>query len=269
MKYTNSGRPMCLSLSFALLAAAPIVAQETLRYRSTEQGTITIESPQGTIDVQSDTYAEVRFEPREDATMVARYDSLVMYVGGPQGDQSPDVTSWLDGDFTLEFERPGVVVTRAYPEVPGGGGPGPDPLHAFDDFFIPLPAEDLAVGVEWSDSSVRDGSSQPDGAYHSERTMSLEVARDTVVAGVAAFVVDVSQTVSLETSGIIPGQGFDFVSVLDGEENGMAILSAEGELLYRSRETETGGIFTISVQGQTFDMPQTASFAGSIELVSN
>jgi len=269
MEYTNSARPVCLSLSFILLATVPTLAQDTLRYRSTEQGTITIESPQGTLDVQSDTYAEVTFEPREDATMVARYDSLSMYVGGPQGDQSPDVTSWLAGEFTLEFERPGVVVTHAYPEVPGDGTPGPDPLHAFDDFFIPLPTQALATGLEWSESFVNDGSSQPDGAYYSERSMSLEVERDTVVAGVAAFVVNVSQTVSLETSGIIPGQGFDFVSVFDGTETGMAIVSAEGELLYRSKESEMGGIFTISVQGQTIDMPQTASFVGSTERISN
>lgn len=269
MKYTNPSRLLTPSLLFAFLAITPLSAQETLRYRSSDQGTITIDSPQGVMDVQADYYAEVTFEMGDGATMVAHYDSLVVYVGGPQGDQSPDVAGLLAGEFTLEFERPGVVVTRAHPEVDVGSAAGFDPLHVFDDFFIPLPEEDLAVGLEWSESFVHEGSSQPDGSYYSERTMSLKVERDTTVAGMDAYVVSVSQTVMLETSGIVADQGFDFVSVLSGEETGTAILSAAGLLLYRSRESEMAGMFTISAQGQTFDMFQAVSFVGTIERISH
>jgi len=58
------------------------------------------------------------------------------------------------------------------------------------------------------------------------------------------------------------------VSTLDGEETGMAILSRDGLLLYRSKASDMGGLFTISAQGQTFDMPQTITLAGSTERVS-
>ncbi len=220
------------------------------------------------MDVQVDNYYEVTFQMQGDATMVATYDSLVVYVGSSQGDQSPDVSGLLAGEFTLEFERPGVAVTIAYPEVDVGGGIGFDPLHSFDDFFVPLPDEDLAVGVEWSQSFVHEGSSQPGGTYYSERAMSLKVERDTVVAGLEAYVVSVSQTIMVETSGSVAAQGFDFVSLLDGDETGTAILSADGLLIYRSRKSEMAGVFTVSVQGQTFDMSQTASFTGTSELVS-
>lgn len=261
-------RMILLGPVLAVLAAVPAGAQETLRYRWIDDGTVTIESPQGTMDVVAEQYAEVTFE-LDDGEAVARFDSLTSYIAGPMGDQSPDVGPLREGEFRLEIDDANVVTTVDHPSVAASGTTGLDPLHTFDDFFIPLPEESLTVGLEWSRDFVHEGSSAPGGEYYSERSMTLSVRADTVVNGVDAFVVDVSQTLLVESAGIEENMGFDFRSTMEGTESGMAILTADGRLLHRSRTMDTTGLFSMSFQGQAMDMPQAASFTGTIDLVSN
>jgi hypothetical protein len=250
----------------ALALAAPLAAQVTLRYRTTEEGTVFMDSPMGAMEVEAEGYGEVRFEI-DGASAIASYDTIFSYVGGTMGDQSPDVTPLRNGTFELLFERPGVVKTISHPHMGASGAGGIDPLHSFDDFFVPLPEEPLAVGVEWSENLVHEGSSQPGATYHMERAMTMKVERDTVVNGTPAFVVSVLQEVTSEASGVMEAMGAEFVTSSGGTDNGSAIFAADGTLLYRDREVNMNGLFSIGVQGQAFDMPQTMSFTGSTELI--
>lgn len=267
MKYQRLTRLMAVLAVGLAVFWSPLHAQETLRYVTMDNGGVYIESPMGAMEVDAEGYSEVVFEI-SGTSLTATYDSLYSYVGGSQGDQSPDVTPILNGSFQLEFERPGVVVTHSYPETDPGVANGMEPLHIFDDFFVPLPTEDLGVGLEWTEYLVHEGASQPEATYFSERSMTMRVERDTVVNGTAAFVVSVAQDILTESSGVMPGMGFDFVSSQDGTDNGTAILTADGIMLHRERTIEMAGLFSISVQGQMFDMPQTMSFTGTQELVS-
>jgi len=251
------------------LSATSASAQETLRYRWTDGGIVSIESPQGPMDVNGDQYAEVTFELDAAGGAVARFDSLTSQVAGPMGDQSPDVQPIRDGTFHLAIDDAHVVTTLDHPAVDGGGPGGLDPLHVFDDFFIPLPEEELRVGLEWTRDFVHEGASRPGSEYYSERSMTLTVRADTVIDGAPAFVVDVSQTVRMEAAGVDPTMGFDYQSSMDGVESGIAIVDAAGRLLHRSRRLETGGLFTVLVQGQTLDMPQSATLTGKIDLTSS
>jgi hypothetical protein len=250
----------------AFAFATPLVAQVTLLYRTTEEGTVFMDSPMGAMEVQAEGYGEVRFEV-DGTSAVATYDTIFSYVGGTMGDQSPDVTPLRDGTFELSFERPGVVKTLSHPSMGASGAGGIDPLHSFDDFFVPLPDESLAVGVEWSETLINEGSSQPGATYYMERAMTMKVERDTVVNGVPAFVVSVAQEVSTEATGVMEAMGAEFMTSSDGTDNGTAIFAADGTLLYRDREVNMNGLFSIGVQGQAFDMPQTMSFTGSTELI--
>jgi hypothetical protein len=273
MRAFRSPRARALAIAFVALLlglaahVAPVVAQGTLRYITNDEGVILIDSPMGAMEVVAEQYGDVSFAI-SGTEMVATYDSLVSYVGGTNGDQSPDVAPLLNGSFELVFERPGVVVTRRHPEMDVGTAAGLDPLHLFDDFFVPLPADGLAVGREWTETLVHEGSSQPDATFFSERVMTMKVERDTLVNGAAAFVVSVSQEITQESTGFVPGQGFAFASLLDGTETGVVILTGDGTMLSRSRTIEMDGLFTIDVQGQTFDMPQTVSFTGTADLVA-
>ncbi|MDH3733504.1 MAG: hypothetical protein OEU54_08210 [Gemmatimonadota bacterium] len=261
-------RAVWLVAAFAAISVTQVAAQETRRYVTTDQGGVYIESPMGAMEVEAEGYSEVRFEI-SGTSIIAKYDTLYSYVGGSQGDQSPDVTPIMEGSFELEMERPGVLVTLSHPSVEAEGAGGMEPLHMFDDFLVPLPDEPLAVGVEWTEMMVHDGASQPDATYYSERAMSMRVERDTVVNGEPAFVVSVAQNVTNESSGIMPGMGFEFTSSSDGTDNGTAILAGDGTLLHRERTIEMAGLFSIMLQGQVFDMPQTMSFTGTQKLVAD
>ncbi len=274
MRTFRSPRVRALATAFVALLlglaaqVAPVVAQGTLRYITNDEGTIFIDSPMGAMEVVAEQYGDVSFAI-SGTDLVATYDSLVSYVGGTNGDQSPDVTPLLNGSFDLVFERPGVVVTRSHPEMDVGTAAGLDPLHVFDDFFVPLPADGLSPGREWTETLVHEGSSQAGATYFSERVMTMKVERDTVVNGTAAYIVSVAQEITQESTGFVPGQGFAFSSLLGGTETGTVILTGDGTMLSRSRTIEMDGLFTIDVQGQTFDMPQTVSFTGSSDLVTD
>ena len=262
--------PVAIAVAALAVFSIGTAAQETLKYVTTDEGSVVIDSPMGVMEVDAEGYSEVVFEIDGESIRVT-HDSIFSYVGGPMGDQSPDVSAIRDGEFELALDRPGVVRTVSHPPVEVGTAGDMDPLHMFDDFFIPLPDEPISVGLEWSDQLTHDGSSQPDGTYLNERTINLKAVRDTVVGGRDAFVVEVSQTLSTQSSGVSEQQGFafDFDSTSDGTETGMAIITADGVMLYRERSIDLGGLFTIFVQGQVMDMTQSMSFQSTQTLVND
>ena len=259
-------RAVAIALGVLTVATAT-AAQETVRYVTSEEGAVFMESPMGAMEVEVEGYSEIVFEV-SGASLVARYDTIFSYVGGTMGDQSPDITPLRDGSFELEFERPGVVRTISHPVMESAGAGGIDPLHSFDDFFVPLPDGPLEVGLEWTETLVHDGSSLPEATYYMERAMTMRVERDTVFNGTPAFVVSVNQDVSSEATGVIAGMGAQFLNVADGTDNGFAIITGDGTLLYRERQVDMAGLFSVDVQGQALDMPQTMTFSGRAELVS-
>ena len=160
------------------LATSTQASAQSLRYVTSESGGVYIESPMGAMEVEAEGYSELTLV--FDGTSVsAKYDTLYSYVGGTQGDQSPDVAPIVAGSFELVLERPGVLKTVSHPIVAAEGVGGIDPLHMFDDFLIPLPEEPLSVGRQWSEEMMHDGSSFPDATYYQTRSMTMRVERDT------------------------------------------------------------------------------------------
>lgn len=258
----------------ALLVASPLAAQyqhtvgDTLHYEEQTHSTVNMETPGGPMTLRSSHQATigVAFGPGDTAT--GWYEALRLEQETPGGPQQPSTDALLDQPFELSFDDRGRVSTRSAPGIPPEIRSMSDLGRQFDDFFISLPEDNLAVGTEWSDTIVS-GPVQGGGpgTIQSRRMRSYRVERDTVVGGVRGIVIRVDQTIGVQASGPTPGQDFTAETDLRGTESGIAVfLPAEGVLYARRRSGRLDGMTLVTGAGGEFQIPQAIQYESSLTL---
>jgi hypothetical protein len=142
-----------------------------------------------------------------------------------------------------------------------------DLSHQFDDFLITLPREPLRIGVTWQDTVRIDHSGRPSDTQLAVHERSYRVARDTIVDGTPAFLIEVFQRIRLEASSPMPQPGLVARTVLEGNETGFAVVAAaDGRLLIRSRTGRLRGQLTVVGTPRPVALNQTHSYTSTLRL---
>lgn len=267
-------RPLAVAallLGFSLPAGAQTSyasSGDTLRYRDVTQGKVLITTPQGELPItveQRSTISVVRM--RGDSAR-AWYDSLSIAATSAAGDQHPATDSALKQPFRLGFDSRGQVKLVQAPKFPASLEGISDLAHQFDDFFLRLPAKPLAVGLAWSDTTVRSDST---AEKYSRRatTADYRVERDTVVAGTPALVVSMKQHIVINGEGPVPNQaGMRATSQIAGEDVGYFVFAPKpGRLLGRRRTGKLGGDTVLHGAAGEMTMKQAFDYTASLEAI--
>lgn len=172
----------------------------------------------------------------------------------------------LGQPFTFAFTSDGRVRVRRTPEVPEYLLGVYDISLQLDDFFITLPRQPLAIGVEWQDTLIINRRVSPTRRYQSAGTRRYLVERDTVVDGVPA--------VLLRTTGAAHVVATDVQEVasfrmdLEAEEAGLAIVAKDGSrLLVREREGRLSGAMVMIFRGQELTATTQGDYRSAVRLV--
>ncbi len=268
--------PVLAAACAALLAAAPLAAQpaqyrrdpaDTRRYVEATTGTVTMRvlGREAVVESEHGAHIAVTFAGGDGAR--AWYESLHLLQLDPTGEVSaPETEALLHQPYTLVFRADGAVRTAAVPPIPEEIADMSDLTHQFLDFFISLPDGPLAVGAAWADTLVDDRAGRPRDTYSGRQVRTFRVERDTVVDGVDAVVIRVSQRVTVRASSLME-DGMKVSGELKGTEEGFAVFAPrEGVLLSRSREGVLSG--TMRMMGpETVSIPQRYEYTSTLELV--
>ena len=267
-------RRTLLALTALSVCARPARAQttytstrDTLHFRETTRMQVTLTMPQGQIPMsveQSATLSLVRL-PGDSAR--AWFDSLAISAKGPQGELKPETDSALKQPFQLGLDARGRVKNVSAPQWPASLQGVSDLSHQFDDFFLRLPAQPLAVGLAWSDTTAKTDS-MADRYSRWQRTSDYRVERDTMVGTTPAVVVRMKQKMSATISAPIPSQQMRSDAQLRGEEDGYFVFAPKtGRLIARRREGKMEGPVKASGAMGEMQMNQTMSYTSAMDAV--
>ena len=257
----GTARPEATSAS----APAYRLGRDTLRFREVTNGDVRVTMPQGEVPIRSEHEATVALTRTAGDTVHAWYEALTIGMTSAGSAQRPATGEALRQPFTLVMDPRGYVRVLSVPTFPASFKNVTDLTHQFDDFFPHLPAEPLRIGLAWSDTATRRDSTEG-RVSRREAIVSYRVERDTVVAGVPAFVPSMRQQVEVRTDGPLEGQPARAESVLIGTDDGIVVFApGPGRMLGRRRTGHLAGDFTMRAAGQTVTFKQAYDYTSSID----
>jgi hypothetical protein len=239
---------------------------DTLRYREETSSRSSMTVPSGDIVIENEHDATIGLSGAAGSRVFAWYEQLALREKGPRPASGPVETgAILKKPFTLSISPRGAVRTEATPAIPAAISSKTDLTRQFDDFLISLPAAPLRVGSEWTDTIVVRRSDRADSSSNSRHIRTHRVERDTVVSGMPAVVIALTQVMQEESVAPLPGQPMLMRTRLEGKESGRAVfLTAAGRLHFRERTGSMAGQLTISGGPQPVTIPQRFEYTSSI-----
>jgi len=239
---------------------------DTLRYRETTTTEARITTPQGEVPLTIEHAATMAVMLLPGDSAKAWYEALRVAVISPAGTQAPETESVLKQPFRLTFDPRGKISVVSSPTFPASFEGITDLTYQFTDFFLRLPASPLKIGLTWTDTLTRTTSTAEKSAKLNS-IANYRVERDTMVAGVPAFVISMRQQLSSESEGPVPGQPVRARSLATGTDEGVVLFSKAGRMLGRQRTgTLTGGM-TMTFDGGSMEVGQTFTYKNVIEVV--
>lgn len=239
--------------------------RDTMRYREVTETDIRVTTPQGEIPMKGNHVATVAFVRLRTDTAKAWYEALDVSMSGPQGEQRPATAEVLKTPFTLHMDARGRVRLISAPTFPSSFQGVTDLTHQFDDFFVRLPAVPLRLGLTWQDTSTSRDSTAEQRVWR-RAIARYRVERDTVVAGIPAFVITVKQSVSMRTDAEVPSQASHLHGEHTGTDDGIAVFApSAGRLLGRRRTGEMLGNLTMTGPRGQAAIKQSFAYKNSLD----
>lgn len=243
-------------------------AADTLRYTEVTNGRVEMMMPNGTVVARSLHDAVVAVTFAREGIAQAWYDSLVVESSGPMGSTKPRTESLLKQPFEMQFAPTGHIAVIRAPAMPPEIAEMTDLTRQFDDFFITVPAGGISAGSAWADTVVNEESARDSDRTFSRHIRSYVVERDTIVAGVPAVLIRVTQAVEINTSSNVPEENMTLSARLTGTDDGWALFApSAGHMLERSRKGSLKGEMLMQPAGMAaIAIPQTYTYESRIQL---
>jgi hypothetical protein len=240
---------------------------DTLRFRESMQGKISITTPQGEIPIGIEMRSTVGVLRMRGDSARAWYDSLTLVASTPGGEQRPATDSMLKQPYRLAFDPRGRIKLVQAPKIPASIEGMTDLSRQFDDYFMRLPEKPLVVGLAWSDSTTRRDSTA-DKTSRWTANADYRVERDTVVDGTRAVVVSMKQRIRINAEGPVPNQPMRATSSLEGGDEGFFVFAPSvGRLLGRRRTGKMEGDTFLRGAGGDMTMKQSYSYTSALDAV--
>jgi hypothetical protein len=262
-----------LVASLLALFTVPAAAQthyappgDTVRYRWGAKTNVIISTPQGEIPVNADQSGVIAMTRLPHDSALVWFESLAISASTPAGEQKPSTTGLVGKPYRMAFDPRGRVKLGEAPAIPEELSGMGDLRHAFDDFFLRLPAKPLVVGLAWSDTVTRSDSS-------AERWMRVgavseyRVERDTVVNGVPALVVAMKEHIDIQAANPVPNAPARGHTTLAGTDTGYFVFSPkEGRVLGRRHEGHFTGSMVMGAPAN-MEMKQAIDISATVDEV--
>jgi hypothetical protein len=237
---------------------------DTVRYRMQVKTNVIISTPQGEIPVNADQSGVVAMTrlPRDSA--LVWFESLAISASTPAGEQNPSTTELVGKPYRLAFDPRGRVSLGEAPPIPQELEGMGDLRHAFDDFFLRLPAKPLAPGLAWTDTVTRSDSSA-ERWIRAGSVADYRVERDTVVNGVPALVVAMKQKVDIQAENPIPNAPARGRTTLTGTDTGYFVFAPKaGRVLGRRHEGHFTGSMVMGAPAN-MEMKQAIDISATVD----
>jgi len=256
--------------ALAAVVALPAVAQssymrtpgETLRYKEINEQEQSMVSPQFEQDSESTMEGIFTVTFAEADTVRAVFESLSVAVEAGGGKQEVNMMDMMTGGYLFTMSDDGAVEVIETPTVTEGA-PGGNMAGQFDNFFLKLPDEPLAMGTTWT--TTRENEVQPGviGTVESNYTVTGEEER----AGMSVFVI------SLEGTNVIDGEmsqmGQTAIVSLKGTQTGTYYFSKDGIMVGAEVTTSVKGGIDVEANGEEMMIDQTSDSVTRIELLTD
>jgi hypothetical protein len=242
-------------------------AADTVRFHELTHGEIGMFTPAGARIMEQKHEATIGLVFGAADSVIAWYDTLSLEAQSIQGVRRPNTGPLLRQPYLLRMDNRGRVTTLRAPALPPDVREITDLSQAFVDFFVRLPGQPLASGLEWTDTLANE-TGRGEQSYRKYVVITKwRVEKDSVIGGAPVWVVASSGTVSLETGEPLPGQKGQAISALAGEEHSRAILSRDGRFLGRTREGKVAGHLAIRSGASSQRFEQDYTYQSRIEKV--
>jgi hypothetical protein len=260
----------CGTLWVSAAAAQSVYGRaDTLRYHESSETINTMAGSGGEFAATNSSEAVVALAFGSDDSAEAWFESMDLRSTSPRGTFQPNARPLLGQRFHLRFDANGRVETLATPEFPESFTAVTDLSTQFDDFFLVLPDDPLALGLAWSDTVTRYDSTATDNWSQYRSVWELVVARDTVVNGVGAVVVEAQQTVSTTAVGPVEGEDLMMHSTLSGEERSVFVFAPSlGKMLSRDRTGRLMGTMEMTNAARSVRLSHSYQYTGAIRALN-
>ena len=239
---------------------------DTLRYSELTHSRVEMQMPGGTVLVRSEHDARIAVTALGRDTLAAWYEGLRLVQEGPGTEtQSPSTAQLIGAPFMLTFDSHSPLRTSTTPAIPVDIAALTDLSRQFDDFFITLPRTKLAIGTRWADTVQTDRPARPTDTFSGRSVRDYQVVRDTTADGAPAFIVAVTQSVTLDASSRIEEQQMTVTTQFAGEDTGEVIfVPSQGRLHARTRAGKLAGSLTLTGPSGEMSVPQSYDYTSSI-----
>lgn len=265
-------RTRCAALvSALLLTASAAAAQEpgyrfsagdTLRYRERTESRLELNGSGGETVIPITHEAVVAMAPAAEG-VEAWFDSLALTVRVRGATRRLYTDAAVGQRFQLHVSAQGRVEVLDAPVFPADLAAFSDLTKEFQDFLVTLPEQGLGEAAQWSELVELDPTADGPG-FRANRT--YRVLGDTVVNGQRGWVIAMTQQIRQQITR--PSNGGQAVSVLQGEERGTAVFSAEtGRMLIRRKEATLRGTLTMVMGARRIEVPQTFGYRHTLQLI--
>jgi hypothetical protein len=262
-----------LVVSLLALFTGPAAAQthyappgDTVRYRWGMKTNVIVSTPQGEVPVNADQSGVLAMTRLPHDSALVWFESLDISASTPGGEQKPSTTELVGKPYRMAFDPRGHVKLGEAPAIPEELSGMGDLRHAFDDFFLRLPAKPLAIGLAWTDTVTRSDSTA-ERWLRAGAVADYRVERDTVVNGVPALVVAMKQKVDIQAENPIPNAPARGHTTLAGTDTGYFVFSPkEGRVLGRRHEGHFTGSMVMGAPAN-MEMKQAIDISATVDEV--
>lgn len=256
--------------ALASVIALPAVAQsaymrtpgETLRYKETTESEESTISPQFEQEVESTTEAIFTVTFAEADTVRASYESLDVVAELPNGTQEINMMDMVTGGYLFTMSDDGSVEVMETPTV-AEGAPGAGLASQFDNFFLKLPDETLAMGTTWN--TTRESEAQPGVTTTIESTFTVTGEEER--AGMSVFVISVEGTNVVD--GEMSQMGQTAIVSLKGTRTGTYYFSKDGIMVGAEVKNSVKGGIDVEANGETMMIDQSVDTVTRVELLTD
>ena len=260
----------------ALLLATTIApwssaAQEAVQYEEQSRGLVTVNTPNGPVEIRSEHDATISIERLASDTLRAWYDALEIASIAPAGETRPATDEVLGEWFLLHESEDGRLRALQTPDFPESFQTVSDLTQQFFDFFPTRPDDGYRLGAEWSDTTQAPPSAAPDTEVRAQKVTHYRIEEEAVHNGVDVFVIRAEATLDIQTNGPLPDQpGLRIATVMSGSEtNTFWVAKDDGRLVERVRTGELSGRLEYVGTPQPVILPTTRTYENSIVLIGS
>jgi hypothetical protein len=265
MRRQRVGTRIATGTLIALLLAAVADAQ-SLKYGYRSGDTVSFgerlhldassRGPAGSVTATLSRDARIVFAFVRPDSVRAWYDSLSISASGPNGSRSINAKEALRLPFALSMSSDGVVKTLSIPTFPSTLRDLGQFNPQFDDFIPLMPPIGATPGGSRTDTITHREAQGENRTSLLRRIVQSKYAGDTTIAGERAVVIDLQSSVHVERTSPVQGGTYVARLLLDGTENGTAIITRSGRLIERSRSGDARGSISYKAGGTDVSVPQ-------------